>query len=317
MQSDHEAVTHRSPGTHDGARRLLSGALVDVAEWHCIGQDVCCVPTVQSTKSFDVVVTRRGAFSRESGGHTVLSHAGVVTFWHPDERYHIEHPVPGGDVCSVFRLPEDGVRELIAAYAPHTADAATVRFPVPDFSLDGAGYLVHRMAVRTAATVECAASPMSLAAEEQAMAFLHHAVARAVQRSAGIAPTGRLHAERRNRYAAEYARRVHEVIARRFREPLTLRDIARAVACSPYHLSRIVTAHDGVPIYRLVLQLRLRESLERVLDSRESLSIVALDAGFSSQSHFGEAFRREFGMSPGVLRRGGYRPTIDASVRIP
>lgn len=143
-----------------------------------------------------------------------------------------------------------------------------------------------------------------LALEESAVAFVHAALARATAVSSHVQRQRRMGvAEAKNRYAADYAQRVHEVIAQRFHEPVTLNLIATEVGCSPYHLSRLVMAHEAVSIYNLVLKLRLRAALDRVLGSADSLSAVALDSGFASQSHFGDAFRREFGAAPGVLRR--------------
>jgi AraC family transcriptional regulator len=111
--------------------------------------------------------------------------------------------------------------------------------------------------------------------------------------------------EASNRRAREYVMRVREVIARRFHEPLTLMAVSKAVGCSPYHLSRIVSAHEGAPIHRLIIRHRLRHALECVLGTKDSLSSIAIDAGFASQSHFGDSFRREFGCAPGMVRRLG------------
>ncbi len=83
-------------------------------------------------------------------------------------------------------------------------------------------------------------------------------------------------------------------------ERVTLDDVARAVHVSPFHLARIFQQQTGVPVHRYLTQLRLRASLER-LDS--DLTVVALELGFSSHSHFTDAFRREFGRSPSEMRK--------------
>lgn len=64
-----------------------------------------------------------------------------------------------------------------------------------------------------------------------------------------------------------------------------------------------VAAVTGLPLHRLVVRHRLRQALERVLDTRESLSAIAFSTGFSSHSHLTDAFRREFGCTPAVIRR--------------
>jgi AraC family transcriptional regulator len=58
----------------------------------------------------------------------------------------------------------------------------------------------------------------------------------------------------------------------------------------------------------MVLRRRLRDALELLLDTRESISRIALTVGFTSHSHLTDAFRREFGVPPQVLRRGGRLP---------
>jgi AraC family transcriptional regulator len=88
------------------------------------------------------------------------------------------------------------------------------------------------------------------------------------------------------------------------------------VHCSPFHLSRLFRRATGVTLYRTVVQMRLREGLERLLDQPEHVSMIALAVGFASHSHFADAFRSEFGCSPsqarlllGPRRKPGARPT--------
>ena len=86
-------------------------------------------------------------------------------------------------------------------------------------------------------------------------------------------------------------------------ERVTLDDVARAVHVSPFHLARIFQQQTGVPVHRYLTQLRLRASLERLADGAGDLTAVALELGFSSHSHFTDAFRREFGHSPSEMRK--------------
>ena len=58
--------------------------------------------------------------------------------------------------------------------------------------------------------------------------------------------------------------------------------------------------------------VRLRLSLEAVMDGEQDLSQIALDAGFSSHSHFTSAFRAHFGLTPSGARdaRCGMRDAV-------
>jgi transcriptional regulator GlxA family with amidase domain len=50
--------------------------------------------------------------------------------------------------------------------------------------------------------------------------------------------------------------------------------------------------------------MRLMRALERLDECRGALADLALEVGFSSQSHFTDAFRGAFGVAPGSARAG-------------
>jgi AraC-like DNA-binding protein len=65
---------------------------------------------------------------------------------------------------------------------------------------------------------------------------------------------------------------------------------------------RTFRAHEGLPIRRYLARLRLRLALEQLAEGGEDLTGLALDLGYADHSHFTNAFRREFGMSPSRFR---------------
>ena len=259
---------------------LPESCAVAIVDWHCAGHDTAR-GEVELAPTHEVVVPRHGAYLREYRGEVSWLDPGTVSFANPGEHYRVRHPAPGGDRCTLFAL---SCREARAVLGPEA------RFARPHVPLSGRAYLLHRLALG-ASRQRCAHSTAGLAAEEYAGAFLGAAVAPLSPR----VPPPRRMAER------VMAARAH--IARRYRDPLTLGDIAVAAGCSAFHLSRQFRRTFGVSIWRQVLRLRLRDALERVLETRESLSLIGLGAGFASQSHFGDAFRAEFGEAPGRVRR--------------
>jgi AraC-like DNA-binding protein len=66
----------------------------------------------------------------------------------------------------------------------------------------------------------------------------------------------------------------------------------------------------GVPVHRYLTLLRLRASLERLAEGASDLTELALELGFSSHSHFTDAFRREFGFSPSDVRKNATRNSL-------
>jgi AraC family transcriptional regulator len=285
---------------HGAGRHLFSGDLFAIEESHCHGGAVDRWEPGTVGSFHEVIIARHGAYAREMSRGVVLAHPGVATFGNPGEPYRISHPVPGGDVTSIFRLTPEGVAAMLGQDDAED-QRHRPRFPVDDLSIDGRVYLAHQLAVRAATLSNPDHALIRLTVEERTMSFLHAIGAAAAAQQSGKG--ARMTREATNRRAREYVMRVREVIANRFHEPLTLSAVAKAVGCSPYHLSRIVTAHEGAPIYRLIVRHRLRHALEWVLGTRDSLSAIALDAGFASQSHFGDSFRREFGCAPGAARR--------------
>ena len=58
------------------------------------------------------------------------------------------------------------------------------------------------------------------------------------------------------------------------------------------------------------------QALDAVLDGGDDLTTIALEAGFSSHSHFTARFRRAFGCAPSAPRCDGRRTPASASCRI-
>jgi AraC-like DNA-binding protein len=83
--------------------------------------------------------------------------------------------------------------------------------------------------------------------------------------------------------------------------PLRLSDIARAVDASPAYLTDLFRRHEGVPLHRYLVQLRLSRALLE-LPHANDLTALAFDLGFSSHSHFAAAFRRAFRCTPSGFR---------------
>jgi AraC-like DNA-binding protein len=103
-------------------------------------------------------------------------------------------------------------------------------------------------------------------------------------------------------HAEDYARWTQEHIARTYREPQSIHDIAARIGLSTYHLCRVFRAQTGDTLHGFRDRLRLRAALNALGEPDANLAAVAVDVGYSSQSHFCDAFRRSFGVTPGVAR---------------
>ena len=101
---------------------------------------------------------------------------------------------------------------------------------------------------------------------------------------------------------------VKELVAVRVAERLPLAELASDLGWSPFELSRVFRQRTGLPIHRYRRQLRLRTAFSRLAEGESHIGRLALDLGFSTHSHFAEAFRGEFGFAPSAMREGAALP---------
>jgi AraC family transcriptional regulator len=98
-------------------------------------------------------------------------------------------------------------------------------------------------------------------------------------------------------------RRVLAYVEEHLAEDITVADLANVACLSIFHFTRAFAASMGVPPHRYVSQRRLEAAKALIATGRPSLSEIAFNCQFSSQSSFTRAFRRATGMTPAEYRR--------------
>lgn len=93
-------------------------------------------------------------------------------------------------------------------------------------------------------------------------------------------------------------RLVGEYLAAHVRDKVTLDELAAHAGLSRYYLLRVFKRETGMTPHAYHVQLRL-EHAKGLMLSGLPLADVALDCGFTDQSHFSNAFRRYTGATPG------------------
>jgi AraC family transcriptional regulator len=99
-------------------------------------------------------------------------------------------------------------------------------------------------------------------------------------------------------------RKVDEYIHAHLDQKISLADLANCLHLSVPHFERMFRATTHQPPYRYVLELRLEHARVLLQRTRSSITEVALQCGFSSQSHFTAHFTRHIGVSPARFARG-------------
>ena len=222
-----------------------------------------------------------------------VANPNVVTFYNLGQAY-LRNPIsPEGDNCDWFGVDSELVRHVIRGFDSRVDDRPESPFLFSRGWSDAATYLLQR---RLFTWVTSGKAVDTLAIEETVVELLDRVVRSAYS-------TGPKHGE--SYITPKHRDTVHDIetiLSRSVEERLTLKRLAREVGLSPYHVCRLFRRLTGMRLQQYRLRLRLREALTEVVASRRSLTDIALDAGFSSHSHFTDIFHQEFKTTPSSLR---------------
>lgn len=92
----------------------------------------------------------------------------------------------------------------------------------------------------------------------------------------------------------------------------SLSDMSSLVGMSPSHFAKKFRQTVGLSIGRFINRRRLAVAMVMLRDDSRPLAQVALDLGFSSQSHFTRLFSNLTGMTPAKYRKES-EPTVGKS----
>ena len=98
-------------------------------------------------------------------------------------------------------------------------------------------------------------------------------------------------------------RRVVDYINAHLSDDLGLIELAAVTGLGPHHFGDAFKAAMGTLPHRYVIERRVDRARELLHDRERTISEVAYDVGFSSQSHLTFHFRRLTGLTPGRFRR--------------
>jgi AraC-like DNA-binding protein len=236
-----------------------------------------------------VVFPRTSVRIEHETGPAILADPTVVTMYNAGQVVERQAISAEGDRCDWYSMAPGILRDAVRTLDRPAADEAEHVIRKPSARSSSALYLRQR---RLFVRVQTDRRPEALEVEETVCSIVRDALASAYGRpSVAHRPAT---SSKRKTEIAEAAKRI---LAKRFRLSMSLGSIAQAIGCTPFALSRVFHDVTGMTLHRYRAALRLRASLELV-EAGQPLTAIALELGYSSHSHFTEAFRSDFGVPP-------------------
>lgn len=252
----------------------------------------------------EIVLMGHGVFCKHFGRRSVTADVDQAVFFSKGSTYRVSHPADCGDRGTVLTPSPCVLNDIVREFDPSVDGRPDQPFPFITSPCDSRVYWRHHELVQRLKTAEaCPLDP--LWADATALQIVVDIL------EAAFAHYRKPLKPRRNSTNADHAERAEAAkiyLAGRLSERMTLDEVAGAVHVSPFHFARLFHRHTGVPVHRYLTRLRLRSSLERLAEGASDLTRLAVELGFSSHSHFTDAFRHEFGRTPSDVRK-------DASLR--
>lgn len=98
-------------------------------------------------------------------------------------------------------------------------------------------------------------------------------------------------------------------IAQNYQLPLSLEEVADQVNLSPTYLSRKFRKTTGVTFKEYINYIRIKQAVQALLTTDDSITKIAVDCGFNSSNYFKDIFKKINGVSPMAFRRQSKAPS--------
>ncbi|REJ77517.1 MAG: AraC family transcriptional regulator [Acidobacteria bacterium] len=102
--------------------------------------------------------------------------------------------------------------------------------------------------------------------------------------------------------------KVVDKLSDEFRESPSTNELAEIAGVHPVHLASVFRKFRGETIGEYLQSRRVEYACGKLADRETPLADIAVDAGFSDQSHFTKVFRRSTGLTPGAFRNSLVSP---------
>ena len=255
-----------------------------------------------------LVFPRTSVCIQHVGNLPIMATPNVVMFYNKNQAYH-RYPVsPQGDWCEWFAFQPQVIIDAVSLYEPAVGDGPDTPFSFTHGPSDPHSYLGQRAIVEH---ICLPPPPDVMYVEATALTILE----KTLDYVYGI--RGQQAQPQSDKTKQAHQALVYEAqskLATHFQEPLSLANIAAQLHTSVYHLCRIFRRYTGYTLQQYLDQIRLRTALDPILHENRSLASLAHELGYATHSHFTQAFRRSFGITPSKLRQSRKNRSLNVAL---
>jgi AraC family transcriptional regulator len=273
---------------------LLSLPQISVVDYRCdaaLGDK----PFPERHQAHSLSYVRKGSFGYRSRGPAQELIAGALLAGFPGDEFLCTHDHVCGDECLNVQLAPALAEEIGGREIWRTGGVA----PLPELMVLGE---LAQAASRGRSDIGLAEAGLLLASRFVEMVS-------GKKRRVLTAPA------RDRRRAVEAALWIEE----QAHEPIDLEQAAAQAGLSPFHFLRLFAQVLGVTPHQYLVRTRLRRAARLLVETRQSITTIALDVGFNDLSNFVRSFHRAAGVSPRSFRQAakGDRKILQDRLRLP
>lgn len=103
-------------------------------------------------------------------------------------------------------------------------------------------------------------------------------------------------------YHENYMKAIHYIDAH-YREELSLSDVANELSFSVSYTSKLLKRYTGIPFVKYLAYVRVRASLEALMESYHSIEQIAADCGMPNSKAYTTVFKELYGILPSTYRK--------------
>jgi len=275
------------------AMALRSTLLASGSGWAV--NDVLCTACpsdcsgVEQHRAVCIALVTGGNFQYRGAHGAALMVPGTTLLGNAGECFECSHEHSRGDRCLSFNFTPGFYESVVAAVpgARRSAFGASRLPPLPTL-----------LPIAAAAQVARDLGAEALEFEELALQ-LAGAVCRVLEDSQGAS---RVPTRRDERRIAALVGRLEERAEERAAARVSVVELARETALSPFHFLRLFERIVGVTPGQYMLRRRLHRAAMQLRRSSEGVASIAAACGFDDLSTFNRHFRRTAGVTPSVYR---------------